>query len=749
MTPSPHSPPWTTATKAIVAVSFLALAVLIIWRFQDLAQPLVLALLLAYILHPLISLISKRLGLPRGTTVLAVYGTLAVAILVTLSFVGVTTFQQVVTVSKNLPGWFDQAVELLRALPERLPESFAIGPLVLERDAIVPQLPGWDQLAAQLFGLVRPIFSQGGSIAANFVSATVSVLGLIFLVFVVSIYIANDIPRIGRGISDFAHDADYREDADRLMGDVSRVWGAYLRGQVLLGLIIFFVVSIVLAILGVDNALGLGLLSGTMEFLPVIGPLLGAGAAVVVAVTQETTSFGLGSVEFALVVLIAMVLIQQVENNLLVPRIVGDALDLHPLLVMVSVIMGASLAGLLGAVLAAPVVASIKILGSYAWRKMLDLPPFPAESAPPEATSQPSSLWQRLRSLWPGAASQMINSTTTQSPPTPYPLQFTPIYKDYLWGGRSLETVLGRTIPDGMVAESWEIAAHPNGETPIAHGPLKGQTLAAAKNLWGEKLVGSRNQRSVEQGKFPLLIKLLDANKWLSVQVHPDDAYGLANENEYGKTEMWVVLHAEPGAEVIYGLKAGVTPDGFAQAVKEERAESALHRVGVAKGDVIVVPAGTVHALGPGVVVAEIQQNSDTTYRIDDWGRTGTDGKPRPLHIDKALDVIDWTQIEPGLVAPSIAPAGQKGIGVETLADCAYFHTERILMGAGRSYLGECIGDTFEIWAVLSGSAQLHWGDESLDLSAISWVLLPASLGKYRLTALSSALLLRVITPQT
>lgn len=743
------SPPWTTATKAIVAVSALALAVLVIWYFRSLIQPLVLAVLLAYLLHPLISLISHRLGLPRGTTVLAVYGLLALSLVVTLSFVGVTTFQQAVTVARNLPSWFDQAVELVRTLPERLPESFAIGPLVLERDVLLPQLPGWDQMAAQLFGLVEPIFSQGGSIAASFVSATVNVLGLIFLVFIVSIYFANDIPRFGKGISDFAHDADYRADADRLMVDVSRVWGAYLRGQVVLGLVIFVVVSLVLAILGVDNALGLGLLSGTMEFLPIVGPLIGAGAAVVVALTQNTASFGLSSFEFGLVVLVAMVVIQQVENNLLVPRIVGDALDLHPLLVMFSVIMGASLAGLLGAVLAAPVVASLKILGNYAWRKMLDLPPFPEQTPlSVEGLSTPS-LFARLRALWPLSASQA--SRPPFLPSSPYPLQFTPIFKDSIWGGRSLETVLGRKIPDGIVAESWEIAAHPNGQTPIANGPLAGQALADAQKRWGEELLGSRNRRFVESGKFPLLIKLLDANRWLSVQVHPDDTYGLAHANDYGKTEMWVVLHAEPGAEVIYGLKAGVDRVHFAQAVAEDRVEEALRRVSVAKGDVVFVPAGTVHALGPGLLVAEIQQNSDTTYRIYDWGRMGADGKPRELHIDSSLEVIDWGETQPPLVAPQIAPAGQKGVGIEAIGHCAYFHTERVLIGAGRVYAGECAGESFEIWAVLSGSVRLEWdsdGDDGgMDLAGVSWVLLPASLGAYRLTASKQSMLLRVITP--
>jgi len=742
------SPPWTTATKTVVAVSALALGVLVIWRFQALIQPLVLAVLLAYILHPVISLISRRLGLQREVTVLLVYATLAVVVLVTLSFAGVTTFQQAVTVARNLPGWFDQAVDLVRTLPERLPASIAIGPVVLERDTILPQLPGWDAVASQLFSLVEPIFSRGGSLAAGLVSATVNVLGLIFLVFVVSLYIAKDIPKIGQGISDFAHDADYRADADRLMVDTSRVWAAYLRGQVVLGLVIFFIVSIVLALLGVDNALGLGLLSGGMEFLPVIGPLIGAGAAVVVALTQETTAFGLSPFAYALAVLAAMMLVQQIENNLLVPRIVGDALDLHPLVVMVSVVMGASLAGLLGAVLAAPVVASLKIVGSYAWRKMLDLPPFPEESAPPESAPPPVGLLDRLRALWPRSTGQSsLRPPIPSSPPPPYPLQFDPIFKDYIWGGRALATVLGREIPEGLVAESWEIAAHANGETRVANGPLAGQTLSAVQSAWGEALVGRRNRQALALGKFPLLIKLLDANRWLSVQVHPDDAYGLSHEGDSGKTEMWVVLHAEPGAELIYGLRQGVTRAQFAQAIAEKRVADLLHRVPVAAGDVIFVPAGTVHALGPGLVVAEIQQNSDTTYRIYDWDRLGADGRPRALHIDKALDVIDWQQIEPAPVAPRPSPSGHNGIGVEEIARCAYFCTERILMGAGRVYNGHCDGESFEIWAVLSGVVRLEWAGGAIEIKGISWILLPAALGDYQVTALAGSLLLRVVTP--
>ncbi|MCS6826986.1 MAG: hypothetical protein NZ553_10275, partial [Caldilinea sp.] len=151
-----------------------------------------------------------------------------------------------------------------------------------------------------------------------------------------------------------------------------------------------------------------------------------------------------------------------------------------------------------------------------------------------------------------------------------YPLTFDPVFKDYPWGGRNLETKLGRKIPDGVVAESWDIAAHPNGSSVVNAGPLKGKTLPEVQALLGEALVGERNRRALETGKFPLLIKILDANRWLSIQVHPDDAYAMAHEGEPGKTEMWVVLHAEPGAELIYGFAPGMTRQRYAAVIGTE-----------------------------------------------------------------------------------------------------------------------------------------------------------------------------------
>lgn len=321
-----------------------------------------------------------------------------------------------------------------------------------------------------------------------------------------------------------------------------------------------------------------------------------------------------------------------------------------------------------------------------------------------------------------------------------YPLTFTPVFKDYPWGGRNLATRLGRTIPDGIVAESWEIAAHPNGSSTIAAGALADKTLTEAMAVWGERLLGSHNKAALGNQKFPLLIKLLDANRWLSVQVHPDDVYGLTHEGELGKTEMWVVIHAEPEAEIIYGFKPGVTPEQYEEEIRKEKAAESLHRLPVQTGDVIFVPAGTIHALGPGVIVAEIQQNSDTTYRIYDWGR------PRPIHVEQALAVLNFDLVTPSAVNPKVL-VDEEGLIIEQVVACPYFETERILLPTETAFYGLADGSTFEIWGVLSGAAQLEWAGKPLVLSAISWVLIPAALGEFQVIADAESTLLRVTVP--
>ena len=319
---------------------------------------------------------------------------------------------------------------------------------------------------------------------------------------------------------------------------------------------------------------------------------------------------------------------------------------------------------------------------------------------------------------------------------TIYPLLFEPVLKDYIWGGRNLETVFGRKLPaDTNIAESWEIAAHKDGQSIVKNGPLAGKTLAETHAILGLDLIGTRNQWAQERDKFPLLIKLLDANRELSVQVHPDDTYALANEgNELGKSEMWYILDAAPDAAVIYGVTEGTTPENFAQAIKDGNLEPRLHYLPVKAGDFVDVPAGTLHAILGGILVAEIQQNSNTTYRVYDWNRMGKDGKPRALHIDKSLDVINFEQIALPPCEGDIV-ADEHGIVRKQLASNRYFAVEEVTMREDAVFEGNCDGSTFEIWGTVSGHCSVDTNDDSLSLNQVTFCLLPAALGAFKVKA--------------
>lgn len=326
--------------------------------------------------------------------------------------------------------------------------------------------------------------------------------------------------------------------------------------------------------------------------------------------------------------------------------------------------------------------------------------------------------------------------------PRLYPLTFTPQFRDYLWGGRSLEQ-FGRQLPPGIVAESWEISGHPSSPTAVDAGAYRGRLLTDLVTELGLDLVGRRSQEALARGKFPLLVKLLDAQSDLSVQVHPDDAYALAHEGgELGKTEMWYVLRAEPGARLIYGLRRGVTPAQVADALRRGAVDEIFAYLPVQAGDAIFVPAGTVHALMAGLVVVEIQQNSDTTYRIFDWGRLGPDSQPRALHIDKALAVIDYTQVEPGVYPPRLIAEAQ-GVRREEISRCRYFTVEKVTMAAGARYVGTADGETFEVWGCLSGAGMVTGAFDPVALPAIRFTLLPAALGRFAVEATQEAVLLR------
>jgi len=319
---------------------------------------------------------------------------------------------------------------------------------------------------------------------------------------------------------------------------------------------------------------------------------------------------------------------------------------------------------------------------------------------------------------------------------------FKPIFKDYLWGGRNLEK-FGRDLHGAdKVAESWEIAAHKDGTTCVVNGDLVGQSLQSLLEEYGVCLVGTKNRWALNRGKFPFLVKILDANQPLSVQVHPDDAYALENENnELGKSEMWVVLWAKPGAEIIYGLSEKMTPFTLRKAIETGNLESYLNRIPIKAGDHVCVPAGTLHAIFGETVLVEIQQNSNTTYRVYDWNRVGKDGKPRDLHIDKALDVINYGQVGISLPQP-------ERIKMERLRDSErlcrnqYITVERHYLQMGESRVGDCDGLTLEIWGVLSGAVNI----DGLLIQGVQFALLPASLGPFQINAIEDSVLLRAFS---
>jgi len=320
-----------------------------------------------------------------------------------------------------------------------------------------------------------------------------------------------------------------------------------------------------------------------------------------------------------------------------------------------------------------------------------------------------------------------------------YPLLFEPVLKHYLWGGRNLEK-LGRDLPENtIVAESWEIAAHNGGMSIIKNGKFKGQTLDDLLISLGVDLVGTNNQWALDRGKFPLLVKLIDANQPLSVQVHPDDEYAMAHEgNELGKFEMWVILDAEPGAEIIYGFREQIDKKTFLKAVDKGILGEFLHHIPIKKGDHICVPSRTLHAILKGALIAEIQQNSNTTYRVFDWNRLGEGGKPRDLHVDKALDVINFAQVGVSLPDAKTLNDGDRWTA-ESLCDNRYFTSERIRIKNGGTYSGFCDGSTLEMWGVLSGRIKIN----DIELDPVNFFLLPAALGAYTIAACDDSVLLR------
>jgi len=305
-----------------------------------------------------------------------------------------------------------------------------------------------------------------------------------------------------------------------------------------------------------------------------------------------------------------------------------------------------------------------------------------------------------------------------------------PVLKETIWGGTRLAERLGKTAAEGRrIGESWELADHANGTSRIAQGPMAGQTFREVLRQHGLAILGREMAARKWGDRFGLLVKFIDATDRLSVQVHPDDAYVAAHvPGELGKTECWVVLHADPQAWMIRGLVPGTTRDTFAKAVKQGRTEEYLLRRSVKTGDFVWVPAGVVHAIGPGIVLAEIQQNSDLTYRVHDWNRKGDDGKLRQLHLREALETINFTGEEP----PSGGrgkTADETGLMVDHLVDCYAFSLSRMRLDR-RPWAGDTNG-AFAILVVIGGQGRLVADDAAMELAVGDTVLVPADVGEY------------------
>jgi len=307
-----------------------------------------------------------------------------------------------------------------------------------------------------------------------------------------------------------------------------------------------------------------------------------------------------------------------------------------------------------------------------------------------------------------------------------YPLTFVPILKERIWGGRNLERLFGRTLPPGgSIGESWEISDRPGDVSVVANGPLKGRDLHWLVDKHREELLGAAADRG---GRFPLLVKILDAQQDLSLQVHPP-AHKAADLGGEPKAEVWYVVDAVPTAAFYAGLKAGQTRKEFERRLRDGTVARCFHRLDVKRGDSLFLPSGRVHAIGAGNVIFEIQQNSDTTYRVFDWNRVGLDGQPRELHIGPSLESIDFNDFEPALAPREFTRDARSPRRV--LADNPWFHVEARRLDSDRPF--EFKPGQMAIVAQVQGRSEIRSPAGEVALDPGRFCLIPAGVPNVRL----------------
>lgn len=310
-------------------------------------------------------------------------------------------------------------------------------------------------------------------------------------------------------------------------------------------------------------------------------------------------------------------------------------------------------------------------------------------------------------------------------------LKLCPSYKDYLWGGHRLVEKYNKEFDGDILAESWELSCHPDGPSYISNGSYAGKTLQEYIDQEGKKVLGSNCQKFEE---FPILAKFIDAKDNLSIQVHPDNEYALKNEGQYGKTEMWYIMDCEEGAFLYYGFKKEVSKEEFEERIKTDTLLEVLNAVPVQKGDVLFIEAGTIHAIGKGIVIAEIQQNSNVTYRVYDFGRVGKDGKKRELHIDKAVEVTNRV------------PISRKNTCYPHVASCDYFTVDCLNMDGKlmSSMKGSVNEDSFVSILIMEGEGTISCGEEEIPYRKGDSFFMSAESGEYEINGKCEALITTV-----
>lgn len=310
-------------------------------------------------------------------------------------------------------------------------------------------------------------------------------------------------------------------------------------------------------------------------------------------------------------------------------------------------------------------------------------------------------------------------------------LKLRPSYKDYLWGGKKLVSDFNKEYNGDILAESWELSCHPEGPSYIANGEYEGETLKEYILMEGKKILGKHARKFKN---FPVLVKLIDAAQDLSIQVHPNDAFAMENEKQYGKMEMWYIIDCDKDASLYYGFSKAIDKEELEMRIKDNTLPEVLNKVYVKKGDVLFIDPGTIHAIGKGCVIAEIQQSSNVTYRVYDYGRKDKNGKERDLHIEKALQV---TKRVPILHPKSFEPH---------IAECEYFTVDKLFLDGRimKSMSGTIDQTTFVSVLVLEGVGTIHSAGEKLGIQKGDSIFLTADTGNYEIEGKCEMLLITI-----